>query len=413
MQLTERTRHTRHTRPAAPRAAGPATRQVPALWPALLAAPAAAGANAPVLILPDIAASWGAGTATAAWFVQAFAWGMAVGTPLAAGLVRLRGPRPALRTSAALVLAGTLALLASPWLPLALAGRVAQALGAAGLIAVAMGLAGSARRMGAITAGFGVLGATGPLLGSWIGGTTSWRVALAVSLVALAAVPVVDRHAAAGRPDPGARFDARGAALLLALVTALVVVPRHPLPALAAAVPLGVLLALHVRARSAGFVPVAVLRAPGFLPSALLACALSTSYFTLLFAVPHWLGERTDWSATAIGTGQLLALLLGSALSWVLAAASLRLGHRRVLAVLAGAGVLAPLTALTAPWAALLLPVAALAVFATTGGNATLSVRAAGGVGAAHRPAALGLFTLCYQLGGAFGPALAAVLLYS
>jgi hypothetical protein len=28
----------------------------------------------------------------------------------------------------------------------------------------------------------------------------------------------------------------------------------------------------------------------------------------------------------------------------------------------------------------------------------------------AQRPAAIGLFTLCYQLGGAFGPAVAALL---
>ncbi|MFG2296815.1 MFS transporter [Streptomyces sp. NPDC048603] len=390
--------------------AGRGAAPVHPLWLALLATPAAAGANAPVLTLPDIAAAWGTGTASAAWFVQLYAWGMAIGTPLMAGLVRQRGARPALWTGALLVLGGTVVLAAAPWLPLALAGRTAQALGAAGLIAVALGLAGSARRMGVVSAGFGVLGATGPLLGSWIEGALSWRVALSVSVLALVAVPAVARHTRAGRPDPATPFDGRGAGLLLALVTALVLVPRHPLPALALALPLGALLAAHVRARSTGFVPVAVLRAPGFLSSALIAGALSTSYFTLLFAVPRWLGERTDWSAGAIGAGQLAALLTGSVLSWLLAAASVRLGHGRVLAVLLTAGGLALAMAVAGPWAALLLPAAGLAVFATTGGQATLGVRAAARVDAGQRPAALGLFTLCYQLGGAFGPALAVLL---
>ncbi|RSS84409.1 MFS transporter [Streptomyces sp. WAC06614] len=390
---------------------GPAP-AAPAPWLALLATPAAAAANAPVLILDDIAGSWGVGTATATWFVQVFAWAMAVGTPLVGGLVRLRGPRYALRLSALLVLAGTVALVAAPWLPLALAGRAAQALGAAGLITVAMGLAaGDARRMGVVSAGFGVLGAVGPLLGSWVAGALSWRIALAVSVVSLLAVPVVARCTAAGRPDPGARFDGRGAALLLTLVTALVMVPRHPALALAAAVVPAVLLVLHVRARSEGFVPLAVLRAPGFVPSALLAGTLSTSYFTLLFAIPRLLAGRTEWSPAAIGTGQLVALLTGSVVSWLLAAASARLGHRRLLAVLVTAGAAAPLTALLSPWAPALLGVAALAVFATVAGQATLSVRAAAQVVPTQRPAAIGLFALCYQLGGAFGPALAVLLL--
>ncbi|MEV7614367.1 MFS transporter [Streptomyces sp. NPDC089799] len=380
------------------------------LWLALLATPAAAGANAPVLTLPDIAAAWGTGTASAAWFVQLYAWGMVIGTPLMAGLVRMRGAGRALWTSALLVLGGTVLLAAAPWLPLALVGRTAQALGGAGLIAVAIGLAGSARRMGVITAGFGVLGATGPLLGSWIEGVLSWRVALSVSVLALAAVPVIARHAGTGRPGATAPFDGRGAGLVFALVTALVLVPRHPLPALALALPLGALLAAHVRARATGFVPVAVLRAPGFLSSALIACALSTSYFTLLFAVPKWLGERTDWTTGAIGAGQMAALLTGSVLSWLLAAGSVRLGHGRVLAVLLAAGGLALTAALATPWPVLMLPAAGLAVFATSGGQATLGVRAAARVDAGQRPAALGLFTLCYQLGGAFGPALAVLL---
>ncbi|MYT19874.1 hypothetical protein GTW69_06150, partial [Streptomyces sp. SID7760] len=56
--------------PGRPAARGP----VPAFWLALLATPIAAGANAPVLILPDMARSLGVSTSTASWLVSAFAW---------------------------------------------------------------------------------------------------------------------------------------------------------------------------------------------------------------------------------------------------------------------------------------------------------------------------------------------------
>ncbi|OQD57871.1 hypothetical protein BM536_000185 [Streptomyces phaeoluteigriseus] len=54
--------------------------------------------------------------------------------------------------------------------------------------------------------------------------------------------------------------------------------------------------------------------------------------------------------------------------------------------------------------------VATLAVLATSAGQATLAVYAAQTAPAAQRPTAIGLFNLCYQLGGAFGPAIAALI---
>ncbi|MEK9519601.1 hypothetical protein MIU24_09345 [Streptomyces venezuelae] len=185
--------------------------------------------------------------------VTVFAWAMAVGTPLMAGLLRRRGLGTTLRLSAVLVAAGTAVVAVAPWLPLAMTGRAAQAVGGAGLVTAAMSLAGSVRRMGVITAGFGTLGAVGPLLGSTLAAAASWRVSLAV-------------------------------------------------------------------------------------------------------------------------------------------------------------GALAPLTAALTPWAPLLLPVATLAVLATSAGQAVLAVYATRAASADQRPTAIGLFSLAYQLGGAFGPAIAALI---
>lgn len=388
-------------------------RQVPAAWLALLATPVAASANSPVLILPGMADSLGVHTASATWLVTVFAWAMAVGTPLMAGLLRRRGLGTTLKLSAALIVTGTAVLAAAPWLPLAMAGRAAQAAGGAGLITAAMSLAGSVRRMGVITAGFGTLGAVGPLLGSAIADTASWRVSLAVGAVALLALPAVMRRADLSAPPRSTPFDGRGAALLVLTATALVLIPRYPLPAVAAALATGALLALHIRSHPTGFVPASLLRTRAFVLSAALACTLATSYFTLLFTVPQLLRDRTDWSASTIGTGQLVALLTGSALSMALAAASARMTRPRVLTILITVGALAPLTAALTPWAPLLLLVATLAVIATSAGQATLAVYATAATPGAQRPTAIGLFNLCYQLGGAFGPAIAAALTLS
>ncbi|MDA5281151.1 MFS transporter [Streptomyces sp. Isolate_45] len=405
-----------NTAPATPASTGtgPAGRPVPALLLALMAAPLAAGANAPVLIVPDIAGSLGVPVGAAAQLLTAFGWAVAVATPLLAGLLRHRGTAALLRLSAALVLAGALIVAVSPWLPLTLLGRCAQAAGGAGFVAVAIGLAGTARRMGVVSAGFGVLGAAGPLLGKALAETASWRLALALPVVAMLAVPAVGRRAAATRaassPAPG-RFDARGAVLLTALVTALVLLATAPLAALGAALVAAALLVPHVRRRPEGFVPVALLRKPVFVGSALLALTVSTSYFTVLLTVPRLLADRAGWDPAAVGTGQLLALLAGSALSWPLAAVSSRMSRAAVRTVLASTGAASALTAVLADSGPLLLAATAAGVFTATAANAVLSTHAvAAAPDAGRRPAAIGLFTLAYQLGGAFGPAAAGLL---
>ncbi|WP_436770788.1 MFS transporter [Yinghuangia sp. YIM S09857] len=396
-------------------------RRIPALWLALLATPVAATANAPVLILPEIAGDLVTSTATATWLVTTFAWAMAVGTPLVAGLLRHRGATAALRIGTAFVVLGTVAVVLSPWLPLLLVGRAAQAFGGAALVTVAMNLAGDVRRMGVITAGFAMWGAVGPLAGSAVTSAVSWRAALVISVVGLLAVPAVAAHLRAQarhdmraserprteRTDAVQAFDTRGAVALVTLVTALVLLPHFTLPSLAVAAVAAVLLALHVRTRPLGFVPVALLRSPVFLSSAGLAGMLSTAYFALLFAVPRLMDDATTWGKGTIGVAQMAALLVGGAASWVLAAVSDRLGRGRVTVVLVALGVVGPVAATFAPWAPVLVVIPALAVLAASGGLSTLGVRASDAAPAPLRPAAIGLLNLAYQLGGAFGPAIA------
>ncbi|MET7300966.1 MFS transporter [Embleya sp. NPDC005575] len=399
------------SRPLAGHTAPRPERRVPALVLALLAAPLAISANSPVLILPDIAADLGVSSATGSWLVGVFGWAVAIGTPLAAALIRRRGARTALMVSAATVALGTVVVALSPWLPLLIAGRAAQAFGGAGLTAVALNLAGSVRRMGVITALFGMCGAVGPTAGVVLGDALSWRVPLIASAVGLPAVLFVARRAPARASAADAdRFDSVGALLSTVLVSALVLVPLYPLPALFGALIALAALALRLRVAPNGFVPVAILRSPTFGLAAGVTLALSTSYFTLLFAVPRLLARDTDWSTGRIGLAQLVALLVGSAATWGFAAISGRLGRRTGPALLVTLGVLVPATALFGVGAPLLLLVTAFSVFTATAGQATLAVLAAGSVAPEQRPTAIGLFNLCYLLGGAFGPAIAALL---
>ncbi|WP_367133831.1 MULTISPECIES: MFS transporter [Streptomyces] len=376
----------------------------------MLATPVAAANNATVLILGDMSTSLGVTTTTASRLVTVFALSLAVATPLMATLLRRRGSRTALLLSAVLVVAGTVVVVASPWLPLTLAGRVAQAAGGAGMMTVAMNLAGTTRRMGVISAGSGILGAVGPLLGQRLADAVSWRASLALLLVTLLAVPAVSRYAGQASPSTEARFDSRGALFLAALSAGLVLLPTYPLPALASAVLAGIALAVHVRRRPEGYVPAAALRSGQFRSAALVALLLSTTYFTLLFAVPRLITDRAGWSTSTVAVGQLVAMVTGSVLTLVFTARAARLGRVRVRAALFTAGLLAIAAAVFAHSAPLLFLAIGLAAFSATAANGTQSMEAATSVPGHQRPTAIGLFTLAYLMGGALGPALATTL---
>ncbi|MGW0737704.1 MFS transporter [Streptomyces sp. NPDC002851] len=377
----------------------------------LLATPTALSANAATTTLPDIARDFGVSVSTTTWVATVFGLALAVSTPLAAALLRRRGFRAAVLTSAALVALGTLAVALAESIPGLLFGRAAQALGGAGFVTTAINLAGTPRRMSVITAGSGMLGALGPLSGSVISDHVSWHLSLSLSAIALLAVPYVVLRAPALQERENRRFDTVGAALLVTLVCMLVLLGRFPVPALIGAVVLGAALTLWVRREPDGFIPSVVLRSPVFLTAAGVVCALSTSYFALLYTVPRLLEDNAGWDSVSIGTGSLVALLIGSVVTWLMATRIHRMPRSAVLGVLLTLAVLAPLTATVATAPALLLAAAGVAVFVATSGQGTLALVAGGAVPEQQRTTALGLFSLCYLLGGAFGPAIVALLL--
>ncbi|HZG03032.1 MAG TPA: MFS transporter [Streptomyces sp.] len=396
-------------RPAGPSRPAPRTARTGAFWLALMAGPLSFGIAGPALILDDVAADLGVSTGAATWIVTAFGWGIAVGTPLLAGLLGRRGVRAALTVCGLLVAAGALLVVAVPVLPALILGSALQALGTAGLTATAMSLAETPRRMGCVTASLAVVGSTAPLVGSLVNDVLSWRAALALPVLSVLALPAVLRGAPPAEAERD-RFDAVGAVLMTGLVTALVFVPHRPLVAGVCAVAAAVLLGLHLRARPAGFVPAVLVRTPAFLFSAGLALALAVVNFGLMYAIPERLSRYTEWTSSQIGVAMVWPLLLGGTLSWFVVAASARVGRVPVAAVLAVMSAAGAVTAWLGTASLALLVAQGLASIAAASGQGVLAVHATSAVPDDHRPAAIGLFNLCYLLGAAFGPAIVALL---
>ncbi|MGP3952504.1 MFS transporter [Streptomyces sp. 7N604] len=383
--------------------------RVHALWLALLAGPLSFGIAGPALILDDMALDLGVSVGSATWTVTAFGWGIAVGTPLMAGLLSHRGARVALTACGLLVPAGAVLVVTIPALPSLVLGSALQALGTAGLTATAMSLTDSARRMGLVTASLAVVGSTAPLVGSLVTDLLSWRFALALPVLSVLAVPAVLRRAPLGAISRN-RFDPVGAALVTVLVTALVFTPHRPAAAGACSIVAALLLGLHLRVRQDGFVPAVLVRTPQFLLSAGLAFSLAVVNFGLIYAIPEQLARHTGWTPSEIGVAMVWPLLLGGTLSWFVVAASARTDRRLITSVLIAMGIVAPVTAGFSVWSLVLLIAQAVASIAAASGQGVFAVHATSAVPDDHRPTAIGMFNLSYLLGVAFGPAIVSLL---
>lgn len=396
-------------RPAEAAPPGAGAPRIPAYWLGLMAGPLSFGIAGPALVLDDIARDLSTTTGTVTWGVTAFGWGIAVGTPLMTGLLRHRGARAALSACGALVLVGALLVLTVPLLPAVIIGCALQALGTAGLTSIAMSLTNSARSMGLVTASLAVVGSTAPLAGSLVNDALGWQATLALPALSLIALLVVVGRASA-RPASTAAFDRLGAVLLTAVVTALVFVPHHPPVAGVLSVLTIAVLVRRLRRRPRGFVPAVVVRRPVFLISSVLAFLLAAVNFGLMFAVPDALSDNTSWSSGKIGAVMVWPLLLGGALSWLVVARSAKAGLRPVVITLVALSVAGVVLASASTVAAPLIIAQALVSIAAASGQGVFAVHSAKAVPDEERPAAIGLFNLCYLLGAAFGPAIVSLL---
>ncbi|MFJ5229329.1 MFS transporter [Kitasatospora sp. NPDC088391] len=351
----------------APRSAAPALRTAalpaPTTLPAvLLAGTAAAGISGPGLALPAVAEVLHVPVGTAAWLLTGYGIGLVVGTPLMSALARRGGPERMVRLGAVLVALGAAVLLAAPpLLPVLLAGRAVEAVGAAGLTLAAFRIAGrdrSGRAAGRVAVGNAAGGIVGLSVGALAAQALDWRAATVLPLLGLAVVPAALRAARSGAAGPAA--------------------PGRVLP-------------------------LDLLRVPAFRRAAALMLLLATVNFALVYGVPRRVAGLTGWAPLPTALAVSGAALTGA----LLATRVVRPGQRP--AVLAAASLAAAAVAALAPWAA---PVAAgslVSALVTAGGQGRLTALAADAVPAERRGAAIGLFNLAFPLGVAAGPVLASV----
>ncbi|MEU6857334.1 MFS transporter [Glycomyces sp. NPDC046736] len=389
--------------------AAPRTGRAPAVALAALAGPMSFGITGPALVLGDIARDLDVTIPAATTVVTAFGWGIAVGTPTMGALLTRYGPRVALSLCSLLIAAGAALVLAVPALPALVVGSGLQALGSAGMVVVAMSLAASPAAMGAVTSSLAGVGAVAPLIGIQVSAALSWQAVLAMTLLSLIAVPFVLRSVGRGTEVEAPRFDAWGALLLTALVTALVFVPQRPLPALVAVAVTAVLLAAHLRRRPHGFVPADLLANRVFAASAGIAFVLAVANFGIVYAAPGRLGDLTAWTPGQLGLAVAVPYLFGGVTSWLLVARSARLRYPTLITalLLASAAAVAAVTLGNALVPLLFAGMATGSLAAATGQGA-LALRATKST-STQSATAMGLFNLCYLLGAAFGPAIAAL----
>jgi MFS family permease len=402
---------------AAPAASSDA-RRVPILV-GLLFGLTGLGSSSAAIVLPVIDTDLGVSTGVGAWAISLYVLMLAVATAVYGRVSDLVGIRLPLLIGVGLMAAGALAGALSPNFGALLAARIVQGIGAAavptlGVAIVSARYAGPTKglALGRVAGVAAALSCLGPLAGGAIEALLGWRAVIALPMLGTLLLPLLWRSV----PTEGsrARLDLVGAALVAATAGGVVLLVQSPSTGPVVAVVGGVLAVLGVpavagwiRRRPNGFLPVAVIRNPTVVRSALAAGAVPAAWFALLIAVPAVLVAR-GWEPWQVGLALVPSAATGLAAPRVSGPLLNRVGAARALG-------------LAAVIAAVSLAVASLGAYA---GSAVLLVTAVVGVTLAFglgqpalmeavgdavsddvRGVALGVATLFFLVGGGLGSA--------
>lgn len=381
------------------------------------------GASSANVALPALQRAFGTGFAAVQWIVLAY---LLAATAAAVGAGRLGdmvGRRRVLIGGIALFAAASGLCALAPTLPLLVAARALQGLGAAAMLALGMALAAANLPQGRTGRAMGLLGsmsavgtALGPALGGVLLAGPGWRAVFAATLapavLALALVRRVPDDAPGRTAAPP--FDLAG---LLALVAALLAFALAATGAdalrrgwLFGASLLAAVLFVRIEARAtAPLVPLVLLRDRVLASSFAMSGLAMALMMTTMLVGPFYLGRALELTPGGVGltlaAGPLVAALTGIPAGRLVD----RRGARAVCvagiaAMALGAGLLA-LTPPRAGVASWIVPLAVLtagyALFQAA--NNTVVMEAAGG---ARRGVAAGLLNLARQLGLIAGSAL-------
>ncbi len=377
------------------------------------------GSSSAAIALPIIGRDLDVSTGVSAWAISLYALMLAVATAVYGRVSDLVGVRRPLIFGVGLMTLGALAGALAPDFGVLLAARILQGAGAAavptlGVAIVTVRYTGRLRAtaLGRVAGVAAAVSCLGPLAGGAVEGLLGWRAVIALPMLGLLLIPLLWRSLPT--EGSGARLDLLGAALVAGTAAGVVLLVQSPStgPVVAAVgaalVVLGTpAVALWVRRRPHGFLPLAVIRNPAVVRSALAASAVPAAWFALLIAVPVVLVAR-GWEPWQVGVALLPSAVTGLLAPRVAGPLLNRIGPALSLALAAGiASVALLVSALGATsGSAVLLVTAVVAVTLAFGLGQPALMKAVGDAVAEDvRGVALGVATLFFLVGGGVGSA--------
>jgi len=391
------------------------------------------------VVVPDIRRDYGATQGQVGWVITGYLLVFAVGIPLYGRIADLYSLRRTFAVGLAFLAAGSLFCALAPSLPLLVAGRIVQAVGASavpalGFAAVAKALPPGERgtALGLLSASVGAGAAIGPVFGGLVAGFLGWHVLFLLTLVlslglipgALRALPGAPKVERTGLAATIRRFDVPGGlSLAVGAGLALFGVTEGQVHGFGSPVSWGsfviaTLLAVffvwRTRTASEPFVSPALFRNRAFLSTAAVGFFMMFANIGSLVLAPLLLSEENGLSAAGIGLVLAPGAIVVAALSPLAGRLSDRFGPRAfvrtglVIIFFSTFFVSAYATGAAPLWVSagilgLGLGFAAVNSPNANAATATLSPQESG-VG-------LGIYQMVFFLGGGFGPAVAATFL--
>jgi MFS family permease len=377
------------------------------------------GSSSAAIALPVLAADLDVSTGVSAWAISLYALMLAVATAVYGRVSDLVGIRLPLLFGVGLMALGALVGSLAPGFGVLLVARIFQGAGAAavptlGVAIISERYSGRVRAaaLGRVAGVASAISCLGPLAGGSVEGLLGWRAVIALPLLGLLLVPFLWRSLATD--GSGARLDLLGAVLVAGTAAGVVLLVQSPStgPAVAGVGAALLLLgapavAMRVRRRPHGFLPLSVIRNPVVVRSALAAAAVPAAWFALLIAVPAVLVGR-GWEPWLVGVALLPSAVTGLLAPKIAGPLLSRIGPARALA-LAGlvASIALAVSSLGAAWGSAALLVAAVVAVTLAFGLGQPALMAAVGDAVAIdvRGVALGVATLFFLVGGGVGSA--------
>jgi EmrB/QacA subfamily drug resistance transporter len=386
--------------------------------------------------LPAIRASYGAGGQQVQWVVNAYLLPLSALLLLGGALGDHFGRRRLLVIGTGIFALTSLICALAPSLPVLLAARAAQGIGAALLLPNSLALLTAAfqgekrgRAVGIWAASGAAMAAVAPLIGGWLVGTAGWPAIFYINLpLALGAILLALRFVDESREPGAGRTDYAGAALVtgglggLTYALTLWSATRHLgsqalIALIAGLIMIGGFLAVEYRRGPRAMMPLGLFRGRCFSGLNLLTFLLYGAFSAAMLLIPYVLITSGGYSPVRAGLAMLPLPVLMTSLSPTMGGLAARLGPRIPLTigpVVVAAGMsLTPLVTAGAGYWTGTFPMILVMALGMTIAVAPLTASVLGSVEEQHVAMASGFNSAVARAGGLIATALLGAVLAS